>query len=122
MENDHKEKSLVKWGFLGILVASACCWLPLLLISLGVINISTALALGYRSPYFLVAGLALATLAIYFYWSKKDKSCCTTKANFKKQIIISIIFLASILIAAYLIKNYVVPYFAPSVYKQSFNK
>lgn len=122
MQNNHKEKSLVKWGFLSILVASACCWLPLLLISFGVINISTALAWGYRSGYFLATGLTLTGLAIYFYWCKNGKSCCTTKSEYKRQIIITIIFLVTVLAAAYFIKHYIVPYLAPIIYEQSFNK
>lgn len=121
MKNNPKEKSLAKWGILGILVASACCWLPLLLILLGAINISTALAWGYQSTYFFVAGLALAGMAIYFYWRKNGKSCCTTKAEYRKQILITLIFVAIILVATYLVKHYVVPFLAPIVYEQSFN-
>lgn len=116
------EKTLVKWGGLGVIVASACCWLPLLLIFLGVINISTALAIGYRATYFLVAGLTLTVIAIYFYWNKGVKSCCVTKTQYKKYLLFTILILLLVLGLTYLIKQILLPYLAPIIYEQYYNR
>lgn len=116
------EKSLVKWGAVGVVVASACCWLPLLLIFLGVINISTALAIGYRATYFLVAGLTLALTGIYFYWNRGLKSCCVTKSQYKKYLLFTVLILLLVLGATYLIKQILLPYLAPIIYEQYYNR
>jgi len=122
IKNNKKEKSLFEWGILGALVASACCWLPLLLIFLGLINISTALTIGYYSIYFLITGLALTGLALYFYWRKNGKTCCTTKTEFKKHLLISIIVVLAVLFFSYVIKNFIAPTVAPFVYEQFSNR
>lgn len=116
------EKTLVKWGAVGVVVASACCWLPLLLIFLGVINISTALAIGYRSIYFLAAGLTFVLIGIYFYWSRGVKSCCVTKSQYKKYLLFTVLILLLVLGLTYLIKQIVLPYLAPAVYEYYYNR
>lgn len=121
MKNNQKEKRFIEWGILGALITSACCWLPLLLIFLGVINISTALTIGYYSIYFLAAGLALTGLALYFYWHN-GKTCCASKTELKKHLLVSIGVVLAVLLFSYLIKNVIAPAMAPFVYEQFSNR
>lgn len=121
MKKKHKnEKSLIKWGFGGAILASACCWLPLILVFLGVISVSTVLKIGYRSNYFLIGGLTLIALGIFFYWRKRG--ACSTRKEWIKQILFTILIVALVLLVAYVIKHWIVPYLAPFAYEKSLNQ
>jgi len=122
MKNHNDQSTLMKWSVGGIVLASACCWLPLVLILLGVINISTALVIGYNSTYFLAAGFGLAGLALFFYWRKRWKKVCTSRETLKKDLLMTILVIAAIIFITFFIKNTVLPFVAPYVYEYSLNR
>ena len=51
---------------LSALIASLCCIGPLVLVLFGIGGASTALAIGYRKPYFLLFGLAMLIIGFGF--------------------------------------------------------
>jgi magnesium-transporting ATPase (P-type) len=114
---DPQQDKLIKWGIWAAVVASACCWLPLLLLSLGAINISTVLAIGYRTPYFITAGLTLVGLSLFFFWRGRYRNrCCITQQTVKKDILLTIGIIAFVLLLTYLIKYVLLPNLAPIIY------
>ena len=58
---------------LGALFASACCWLPLLLIGMGASTVGVAGFFETYRPYFLVATAGLLGAGFYFVYFRKPK-------------------------------------------------
>lgn len=120
MKEDKQEKianSSLKWGVGSALLASLCCIGPLALILLGVGGASSALAIGYRKPYFLAFGLIVLGVGTYKLYKK---SCRGKRLNKNQQLVI---FGSSFLIAAllyYLLTFVVTPLVAPWVYQLRF--
>ncbi|QQG44423.1 MAG: cation transporter [Candidatus Roizmanbacteria bacterium] len=120
MRKEEQQKqisnSALKWSALSALIASLCCIGPLVLVLFGIGGASTALAIGYRKPYFLLFGLAVLIIGLVFIYRK---SCSTTKLSRKQQVFI---FGGSFLVAAllYYFLTYVgVPAVTPLVYQSS---
>lgn len=113
-EKEQITNSALKWGILSAFLASLCCIGPLVLVLLGAGSASTALAIGYNKPYFLIFGLAVLIIGFSFLYRK---SCNTTKLSKKQQVFI---FGGSFLVAAllyYLLTSVIVPIVAPRVYQ-----
>lgn len=118
-ENEQKSTSdsALKWGVLSAVLASLCCVGPLALILLGVGGASSALAIGYRKPYFLVLGLVILTAGFYYLYKK---SCRTKHLTGRQQLVI---FGGSFLAAAllyYFLTFVITPLIAPWVYQWRF--
>lgn len=71
-------------------LASACCWLPPLLIALGVSGVAVSASLERHRPLFLTCTFALLGAAFYFNYRPKTtpsdggeegKSCCASAGN-----------------------------------------
>jgi len=113
-----KKKKAILFGALGGVIASMCCWGPLLLISLGLISTSGALSIGYRSPWFIGVGIAFTVIIVaYYLWKNLAKSCSTKKEFWIKQILITLAIIAAMILTTFLLKDVLVPYIAPYVYK-----
>ena len=118
-EAKTSETSILKWGVLSALTASLCCVGPLVLVFFGVGSASTALAIGYRKPYFLTLGLFVMGLS----FSRLYKKSCHNKHFSKKQQLI--LFGSSFLIALliyYLLIYVLTPLIAPSIYQLRFER
>lgn len=116
-EQDKITNSVLKWGVLSVFLASLCCIGPLVLILLGIGGASTALAIGYNKPFFLIFGLAVLIAGFSFLYRR---SCNTTKLGRKQQLFI---FGGSFLVTAllyYLLIYVLVPIIAPLVYQFKF--
>jgi len=112
-----KEVRFLKYGVLGGVLASACCWGPLLLISLGLIGTSGALTIGYRSPWFLTVGIVFTVVVIGLYIRKKlIKKTCATKSEYFRMFLITLGMIGLMYFTTYLLKDVLVPYLAPIVF------
>lgn len=60
-------------------VASACCWLPLLLLGFGVSAVGISATFERLRPWFL--GATASLLAVGFYFAYRKESCCTPKSR-----------------------------------------
>lgn len=109
--------SALKWGILSAFLAALCCVGPLVLILLGVGGASSALAIGYRKPYFLIFGLVVLVISFYRLYRK---SCRQQHLSRKQQLLI---FAGSFIVAVllyYLLTFVVTPLIAPFVYQWRF--
>lgn len=120
-ENEQKSTSdsALKWGVLSAVLASLCCVGPLAIILLGIGSASSALAIGYRKPYFLAIGGLVLTFGFYRIYRK---SCHQQNLSSKQQIVI---FGGSFIAAAllyYFLTFVVTPLLAPWVYQWRFGR
>jgi len=115
MNNKKVVKIWIIWG----IIASACCWLPLVLLSLWVISISTSLYIGYNSIYFIILAILFGSFLIY----KNKSSCSSCKINniWKNNIKYIILSILIWIIFYILIKILLLPYILPYVYKYFIN-
>lgn len=69
---------LATGGTIGALLASSCCVVPLLLVTLGVSGawIGNLTALAPYKPYFLAAAVPLLGAAFWHVYFKSGKACC----------------------------------------------
>jgi copper chaperone CopZ len=68
---------------LSAIIASSCCWLPLVLLAFGVSGASIAGALDAYRPFFIASTVVCLSAAVYFtYWPRRLASaaedCCAT--------------------------------------------
>lgn len=76
----NKTETISKIGtVLSAIMASACCWLPLLLLALGVSGAGIARALESYRPLFIV--LTFGFLAAAFYFTYRPRKSPTTEGN-----------------------------------------
>jgi mercuric ion transport protein len=109
--------SALKWGALSALLASLCCLGPLVLILLGVGGASSALAIGYRKPYFLLLGIGV--LGFGFYRLHR-RDCRGEHLSVRRQLVIfGGAFTAAVLLY-YLLTFVITPLLAPWVYRWRF--
>lgn len=109
--------SALKWGLLSAFVASLCCIGPLALILLGVGGASSALAIGYRKPYFLVIGLSVLAIGLYRLYKK---SCQKQHLTRKQQLVIFGGAFVTAVLLYYFLTFVVTPLIAPWVYQWRF--
>ncbi|WP_419581591.1 mercuric transporter MerT family protein [Stieleria magnilauensis] len=80
----HKGETIAKVGTLvSAILASACCWLPLMLLAVGVSGVGIASTLEEYRPYFMVITIGFLGAAFYFTYRPKssDSDCCVTEAS-----------------------------------------
>lgn len=112
-----KDSKFLKFGVLGGVIASMCCWGPLLLISLGLIGTSGALSIGYQSPWFFGVGIVFTAIFAGLYIRKKIKSGdCSTKKDIARTAFIGFSIVIAMIVTTYLLKDVLVPYIAPLVF------
>ncbi|MBO6940569.1 MAG: cation transporter [Deltaproteobacteria bacterium] len=90
---------------LGALFASACCWLPLLLIGMGVSTVGVAGFFETYRPYFLVATAGLLGAGFYFVYFRKPKcapgeACEVPNPRLRRMSEVSL-WLATVLVIAF---------------------
>lgn len=79
--NNEKDQSISKWlaaaGISGALIASSCCIVPLLLVTLGVSGawIGSLTALEPYKPYFLGVTVLLLGFGFWYVYFKPKKDC-----------------------------------------------
>lgn len=81
MEKNGKSGALaMTGGLVAAIAASACCWLPLLLLSLGVSGAAAGAAFERYRPILLTATFLLLGVAFYFAYCKRPiaDDCCGT--------------------------------------------
>ncbi len=80
----HKGETIAKVGTLvSAIMASACCWLPLVLLAVGVSGAGIASTLEEYRPYFMVITVGFLGAAFYFTYRPKSSGsdCCVTEAS-----------------------------------------
>ena len=94
------------------IVASACCWLPLLVVSFGVSAAGISAGFEQVRPFFLIAAAALLGAGFYLTYFRKatcapDEACAAPKPKTKK-FNRGMLWVATIITAAFaLFPNYV---------------
>lgn len=80
----HRAEAITKVGtVLSAIMASACCWLPLLLVAVGVSGAGIAATLEAYRPLFIVLTFGFLAAAFYFTYRPRNSStaegdCCST--------------------------------------------
>ncbi len=80
----HKGETIAKVGTLvSATMASACCWLPLVLLAVGVSGAGIASTLEEYRPYFMVITVGFLGAAFYFTYRPKSlgSGCCVTEPS-----------------------------------------
>lgn len=84
--NSSKVEKIAKIGtIVSAIMASACCWLPLLLLAVGVSGVGIAATLEAYRPLFMVVTFGFLTAAFYFTYRPKKSAaeagigCCPTE-------------------------------------------
>jgi len=72
-------------GFAGGLISSICCITPLILLLLGIGNISLAATMGAYRLYFILLGLIFVILSIGYQIRKKMKNCACSSVQMLRQ-------------------------------------
>ena len=73
-------------GALAGLISSACCLAPLVILLIGVGNLSLAASMGAYRNYFIIAGISFVLLSIASHLRKKAKQCaCSYKQLLKSE-------------------------------------
>ncbi len=72
-------------GLIGGLISSICCITPLLLLLLGIGNLSLAVWMGAYRIYFIFAGLLFVTLALANHVRLKAKKCACSNIQMLRQ-------------------------------------
>ncbi len=71
-QSANKVRKITQVGALGsAIIASACCWLPLLLVALGVSGVAVSATLEQYRPIFLAVTFALLGIAFYFTYGPR---------------------------------------------------
>lgn len=101
-------KEIVRQGFVPGLIATLCCLGPLLLIMLGLVSASSALALTAYAPYFIPVGLIVLTISLVYALRKRRAMICHGCEDTKQEririigfVIVSFIFAALTYVAIY---------------------
>lgn len=66
-------------GILSAVIASACCWLPLLLVAVGVSGAAVSATFAAYRPYFMA--LTFAFLGAAFYFAYRPRPSCATDSG-----------------------------------------
>lgn len=83
--NIRKTSTLIGSGFAALL-ASSCCWLPFVLVALGISGSAAgALFASFRIPFLVVTVLLLA-VAFFFHYRDKKQSCCADEKKSKSRL------------------------------------
>jgi len=83
----HRAEAITKVGtVLSAIMASACCWLPLLLVAVGVSGAGIAATLEAYRPLFIVLTFGFLAAALYFTYRPRKSStvegdCCSTATD-----------------------------------------
>jgi len=117
MQTDGSRKGLIAaGGVIGAILASSCCIVPLLLVTLGVSGawMGNLTALAPYQGYFIAATLVFLGAGYwYVYWKPKkaceDGSYCASPAS--DTVVKIALWVATLLIASALAINYILPYF-----------
>lgn len=96
-------------GILAGLVTSLCCLPAAVAFALGLSGSSVIVGLGLYRPYFTVAGVALAVVAIW--WSlRRSRRCCSAAAYRRNQFIIPVVTMGTFLASYALIRLVLLPW------------
>tara|TARA_R110002049_G_scaffold130820_1_gene289272 strand:+ start:2673 stop:3041 length:369 start_codon:yes stop_codon:yes gene_type:complete len=114
--NGGRKGLIAAGGVIGAILASSCCIVPLLLVTLGVSGawMGNLTALAPYQGYFIGATLVLLGAGYwYVYWKPKkaceDGSYCATPAS--DRVVKVALWIATGLIALSLAITYILPYF-----------
>lgn len=77
IKRSHQDRWFATGGVIGAIVASTCCVVPLLLVTLGISGawIANLTALEPYSIYFTIAALAFIGLGFWRVYSRRSREC-----------------------------------------------
>lgn len=111
-----RKRLLAAGGLISALLASSCCIAPLVLLTLGVSGawMSNLTALAPYQGYFIGATLLFLGAGFWTVYSKSQKACedgsyCASTQS--DRVIKSVLWVATILVAAALGVNFILPLF-----------
>src|SRR6266849_6391343 len=118
-DNRRRQGMMAAGGLLGALAASSCCILPLVLFGLGVSGawIGNFTRLAAYQPYFLAATLACLGYGYWLVFRSSKLACADGEACARplpNRIVKISLILATILVAAALGLDFIVPLFLDS--------
>lgn len=112
-------KEVARQGIIPGLIATLCCLGPLVLITLGLISASSALALTTYARYFIPAGLIVLAISLWYVIKKRRAIICydcQSKNEERKKLIRFIVFSFAVSAATYLLVFYLIlPRLAPFI-------
>lgn len=115
----RRQRVMAAGGMFGALAASSCCILPLVLFSLGVSGawIGNFTRLAPYQPYFIAATLLFLGSGYWLVYRSGTRACAegeTCAQPLRNRIVKAILLLATILVAAALGLDFIVPLFLTS--------
>ena len=107
-------------GLIGSLISSVCCITPLLLLLLGIGNLSLAVWMGVYRIYFIFAGLLFVILALANHIRMKARRCaCSNIQMMKQESKLIFTTLASFFIIFSVINFLILPYATTTISAKS---
>jgi mercuric ion transport protein len=118
-DNRRRQTLVAAGGLLGALAASSCCIFPLVLFGLGVSGawIGNFTQLAPYQPYFIAATLACLGYGYWLVYRSSTRACAdgeTCARPLPKRIVTTSLILATILVAAALVLDFIAPLFLNS--------
>lgn len=112
-------KEAARQGVAPGIIATLCCLGPLLLVTLGMVSVSSALVITTYAPYFIPAGLAVLAVSLWYAIRKRRAMIChgcENKGQERKRLIMFALVSIVIAAATYLLVFYLLlPWLAPIV-------
>lgn len=112
-------KEVARQGLMPGLIATLCCLSPLLLIMMGLVSASTALALTAYTPYFIPAAIAVMAVSLIYALRKRRASICggcENKQQERVRLVSFVLLSLTFAIVTYLLFFYIVlPALAPVI-------
>ena len=115
-DNRRRQSLMAAGGLLGVLAASSCCILPLVLFGLGVSGawIGNFTRLAPYQPYFIAATLAFLGYGYWLVYRSSTRACADGKACARplpNRTVKASLILATILVVAALGLDFIAPLF-----------
>lgn len=107
----NSKKEIIKQGFVPGIIATLCCLGPLLLIMLGLVSASSALAISAYSPYFIPIGLLVLVISLIYAIKKRRAIICNgcqDTGQERRKLVYFVVLSVIVAVVTYMLVYYLV--------------